>query len=129
MQLTVRGPCRYHEERGDKILIFSDRRFALEKIAVLLNRPLIHGDTNDAERLFFLHRFMSDSKGCTLCASVVGDSAIDLPDANVLIQVRPPTSTPSLVTLFPLNCVRFASDITRGRCPATGARAARRHSG
>lgn len=36
------------QKRGDKILIFSDNIFSLEKYAKDLKRPLIHGKTKVA---------------------------------------------------------------------------------
>lgn len=41
---------RYHEARGDKIIIFSDSVFALQEYARLFNRPAIYGGTKEKDR-------------------------------------------------------------------------------
>eukprot|EP00474_Spongospora_subterranea_P010274 CRZ10732.1 hypothetical protein [Spongospora subterranea] len=83
--------CQYlinwHEARGDKILVFSDNIFSLEKYAKDLKRPLIHGKTKDQERLDFLKHIQTDDNLNTLFISKVGDTSIDLPDVNVIIQI------------------------------------------
>lgn len=37
---------RYHEQRGDKTIVFSDNVFALKEYALKLNKPFIHGPTS-----------------------------------------------------------------------------------
>ncbi|GAB5372390.1 hypothetical protein AAMO2058_001661000 [Amorphochlora amoebiformis] len=78
---------RYHENRGDKVLVFSDCRFALEKYAITQGRNYLHGGTETSERLTLLDKFQSDDKMNTLFISKVGDNSIDLPDVNVIIQI------------------------------------------
>ncbi|KAL0225269.1 hypothetical protein RCL1_003181 [Eukaryota sp. TZLM3-RCL] len=81
---------KFHEERGDRVLIFSDNLFTLRWYALKLNRPFIDGSTSTAERILWLNRFQSrdgDSMVKSLFISKVGDNSIDLPDANVLIQI------------------------------------------
>ena len=34
---------RLHEERGDKVLVFSDNVFALKLYALVLSKPMIYG--------------------------------------------------------------------------------------
>ncbi|EGO24659.1 hypothetical protein SERLADRAFT_438280 [Serpula lacrymans var. lacrymans S7.9] len=55
---------KFHEDRGDKIIVFSDNVFALEAYAKKLGKPYIHGGTGQ-----------------------VGDTSIDLPEATCLIQI------------------------------------------
>ncbi|PPQ63297.1 hypothetical protein CVT24_006742 [Panaeolus cyanescens] len=52
---------KYHEDRGDKIIVFSDNVYALEAYARRLGKLFIHGG--------------------------VGDTSIDLPEATCLIQI------------------------------------------
>jgi superfamily II DNA or RNA helicase len=62
---------RLHEERGDKVLVFSDNVFALKEYALALGKPFIYGGTSDAERIDFLHHFQHDPKINTLFISKV----------------------------------------------------------
>ena len=78
---------RLHESRGDKILVFADNVYALIHYATVLKRPMIYGATSDAERLQFLYRFQHGSDINTLFISKVGDTSLDLPDVNVIIQI------------------------------------------
>ena len=42
---------RFHsEQRGDKVIVFSDNIFALREYAVRLGRPFIYGGTSQAVR-------------------------------------------------------------------------------
>ena len=78
---------RLHEAKGDKVLVFSDNVFALKTYALALNKPYIYGGTTDQERIQFLHHFQHDSRMNCLFISKVGDTSIDLPDVNVIIQI------------------------------------------
>jgi DNA excision repair protein ERCC-3 len=78
----------YHERvRRDKVIVFSDNIFALREYAVRLRRPFIYGGTGHAERTRVLARFKSDPAVNTVFLSKVGDNSIDIPEANVLIQI------------------------------------------
>lgn len=83
--------CQYlinlHERRGDKIIVFSDNLFALEKYARILKKPFIHSKVSDTEKLGILHYFQRTDKVNTIFISKVGDTSIDLPSANVIIQI------------------------------------------
>ena len=83
--------CQYlihsHEQRNDKIIVFSDNIFALEYYAKTLNRPYICGYTPKEERIRMLEEFRHNPNSSTLFLSKVADTSIDLPDANVLIQI------------------------------------------
>ncbi|CAG8571330.1 3902_t:CDS:10 [Funneliformis caledonium] len=78
---------RFHEDRGDKIIVFSDNVYALEKYAKQLKVPFIHGKTKPPERLAILQMFQHNPKVNTIFLSKVGDTSIDLPEATCLIQI------------------------------------------
>ncbi|MES1921559.1 TFIIH basal transcription factor complex helicase XPB subunit, partial [Bonamia ostreae] len=78
---------RLHEERGDKIMVFSDNIFSLKKYAVILGKPFIYGRTSEAERLATLKSLQEDDEMSTVFISKIGDCSIDLPDVNVVIQI------------------------------------------
>ena len=79
---------QFHEQqRKDKIIVFSDNIFALREYATALRRPLIYGDTSHAERTRVLHAFKFSNEINTIFLSKVGDNSIDIPEANVIIQI------------------------------------------
>jgi DNA excision repair protein ERCC-3 len=78
---------RFHEARGDKIIIFSDTVFALRAYAKKLERPWIDGAVQQNERMRVLTDFKMGGRYQTVLISKVGDCAIDLPEANVIIQI------------------------------------------
>jgi len=85
---TCQWLVREHEKRGDKIIIFSDTLMCLHEYAAILQRPIIHGAVPLLQRLEIFKDFNSpDGKLLTILVSKVGDNAIDLPSANVIIQV------------------------------------------
>ncbi|KAJ1654837.1 DNA repair helicase RAD25 [Dispira simplex] len=77
----------YHEQRGDKIIVFSDNVFALEEYAVRLKKLYISGATPQQERMRILQQFRLNPAVNTIFLSKVGDTSIDLPEATCLIQV------------------------------------------
>ena len=83
--------CQYlvnfHENRGDKIIVFSDLVYSLKLFGKILQRPCIYGETNERERQSILGLFRTSPLVKTICLSKVGDTSIDLPEANVIIQV------------------------------------------
>ena len=85
--MTVERLIKYHEKRGDKILVFADILWVLEKYATVLKKPLLCGRTKDDERNHIFDLFRTTNKCNCLCISKIGDKAIDLPSANVLIQI------------------------------------------
>lgn len=78
---------KYHEDRGDKIIVFSDNIYALEAYAKRLGKAFIHGGTPEGERLRILSYFQHNPAMNTIFLSSVGDTSIDLPEATCLIQV------------------------------------------
>jgi len=78
---------KYHEARGDKIIIFSDDVVALILYSEALHKPYIYGDTSERERRDILTRFKTHRLVSCIGLSKVGDTALDIPEANVVIQV------------------------------------------
>lgn len=78
---------RYHESRGDKIIVFSDNLFALREYAVRLRKPFLYGGTGHQERTRILHAFKTNPAVSTIFLSKIGDNSLDIPEANVLIQI------------------------------------------
>lgn len=77
----------YHERRGDKIIVFSDNVYALQKYALKLGKPYIYGGTSQQERMLILKNFQHNDELNTIFLSKVGDTSIDLPEATCLIQI------------------------------------------
>lgn len=78
---------RHHEQRGDKIIVFSDNIFILKEFARKLGRYYICGSVNLRERMQILSEFQESAACNTIFLSKVGDNAIDLPVANVIVQI------------------------------------------
>mmetsp|Transcript_15896 Transcript_15896/g.18475 ORF Transcript_15896/g.18475 Transcript_15896/m.18475 type:complete len:814 (+) Transcript_15896:287-2728(+) len=78
---------KFHEARGDKIIVFSDLVFSVKEYADMLKKPFICGETPEKERQAILGLFRTTMAVQTICISKVGDTSIDLPEANVVIQV------------------------------------------
>jgi len=56
---------KYHEQRGDKTIVFSDNVFALKHYAIKMNKPFIYGPTSQNERIQILQNFKFNSKVST----------------------------------------------------------------
>ncbi|KAL5229099.1 hypothetical protein ABZP36_017364 [Zizania latifolia] len=79
---------RFHEQqRGDKIIVFADNLFALTQYAMILRKPMIYGSTSHVERTRILDQFKNSPDVNTIFLSKVGDNSIDIPEANVIIQI------------------------------------------
>ena len=78
---------REHEARGDKIIIFSESVFALQLYAKAYGAIVLTGDTPQRERDHFIHAFRTSEDVNKMFLSRVGDVALDVPDANVIIQI------------------------------------------
>ena len=77
----------FHEAKYDKILVFCDNLYCLKRYATVMKRPYICGSVKQSDRARLLEQFKtSDDVNC-LFISRVGDTAIDLPSATVIIQV------------------------------------------
>jgi len=72
--------------QGDRVLIIGQYLEQLRLLSTLFKLPLITGQTNNAERDRLYAAFRSGEVP-HLIVSKVGNFAVDLPDANVAIQV------------------------------------------
>jgi DNA excision repair protein ERCC-3 len=81
----------YHERIGDHILIFADSLPVLHFMKTKWKREMICGETPRDERDDLIRRFNLPTSNPmairTLILSRVGDIGLDLPEANVAIQV------------------------------------------
>ena len=77
----------FHTKRRDKVIVFSDDIAALHLYMAHLGHEYLYGGTSDRDRQDILSRFKNDPTMNCIGLSKVGDVAIDLPDANVIIQV------------------------------------------
>ncbi|OHS99301.1 TFIIH basal transcription factor complex helicase repB subunit [Tritrichomonas foetus] len=93
---VVERLIRYHESRGDKILVFADilgvldvyaEDFAKNTTNGYYNRPCLKGETKIEDRRKVFDAFRNTNRVNCIFLSSIGDKAIDLPDANVLIQI------------------------------------------
>jgi DNA excision repair protein ERCC-3 len=84
---TAEYLIKFHEERGDKIIVFSDNVWILEILAKRLKKFFISGKVDLRERMHILHSFQTSPNHNVVFLSKVGDNAIDLPCANVIIQI------------------------------------------
>ncbi|CAM9128903.1 unnamed protein product [Sphacelaria rigidula] len=78
---------RTHVERNDKIILFGDNVFSLRQYACLLQIPFIYGGTPESERARILGTFRVNPLVNCIGLSKVGDTSIDIPEANVIIQI------------------------------------------
>jgi DNA excision repair protein ERCC-3 len=74
------------QHRGDRVLVIGHYLAQLRRIARRFSMPLITGETPQSERETLFGAFR-DGRLQQLAVSKVGNFAIDLPDANVAIQV------------------------------------------
>ncbi|HEY9691458.1 MAG TPA: DNA repair helicase XPB [Oculatellaceae cyanobacterium] len=75
-----------HQQIGHRILIIGEYLDQLKDIAALTELPIITGKTSQIERDLLYQQFR-DGSIMGLILSRVGNFALDLPDADVLIQV------------------------------------------
>ncbi|CAD2215948.1 Helicase conserved C-terminal domain/Type III restriction enzyme, res subunit/SNF2 family N-terminal domain/ERCC3/RAD25/XPB C-terminal helicase, putative [Angomonas deanei] len=76
-----------HLGMGSKILVFCDHILLLEEYGKILNAPVISGKTQHKDRLMYFSDFQSTNNLNVICISRVGDVSVNLPNANVVIQV------------------------------------------
>uniref|UniRef100_A0A6B2KZC3 DNA 3'-5' helicase n=1 Tax=Arcella intermedia TaxID=1963864 RepID=A0A6B2KZC3_9EUKA len=76
----------YHIEKKHRIMVFCDNLFCLEFYTSIIKRDKIDGNTTQDERSRILRKFRETAGECILF-SQVGDQSIDLPEADVVIQV------------------------------------------
>lgn len=83
---VLRQLLEYHCEESDRILVIGQYLEQLDQFAGHFTMPLITGKTPNKER----DRLYSDFRNGvvrSLMVSKVGNFAIDLPDANILVQI------------------------------------------
>ncbi|XQJ29932.1 DNA repair helicase and transcription factor protein, putative [Leishmania guyanensis] len=85
--MCVRELVWQHLDVGAKVLVCCDHIMLLKEYGELLNAPVICGSTQHKERLMIFSDFQSTSKINVICVSRVGDVSVNLPNANVVIQV------------------------------------------
>jgi DNA excision repair protein ERCC-3 len=81
------NPPKHPKKPTTQVIVFSDNIFALREYAVKLGKPFIYGPTSHAERTRILHAFKHNPDINTVFLSKVGDNSLDIPEANVLIQI------------------------------------------
>ncbi len=74
------------QHKGDRVLIIGQYLIQLRALAARLHAPLITGQTPQKERELLYHQFRTGAI-TRLIVSKVGNFAVDLPDANVAIQI------------------------------------------
>ncbi|EAN80572.1 DNA repair helicase and transcription factor protein, putative [Trypanosoma brucei brucei TREU927] len=85
--LCVMEIVKRHVAESSKILVFCDHIMLLKEYSKLLGAPVVCGDTPHRERLMIFSDFQSTSKVNVVCLSRVGDVSVNLPSANVVVQV------------------------------------------
>ena len=72
---------------ADKVIVFCDSTHAVRRYARLLGIPFMEGATKATERHNILSHFRLNPKVNAVVLSRVGDTALDIPEASVIIQV------------------------------------------
>jgi len=83
---VVKQILAYHCEESDRILIIGQYLEQLDQFSTMFTMPLITGKTPNKERDKLYANFRNGVVRA-LMVSKVGNFAIDLPDANILIQI------------------------------------------
>ena len=78
---------RHHMAKGDKVLVFCDDLISLSWYAKVLQCGQVYGDMRLEERQKEYEAFRVAAKAACLVVSRVADHSIDLPEANVSVQV------------------------------------------
>jgi len=93
MRIAAENPAKFpvvqrlvERHRGDRVLIIGQYLAQLHSISEALDAPIITGRTRNAERERLFGAFRTGEVPL-LIVSKVGNFAVDLPDANVAIQV------------------------------------------
>ena len=79
--MAVERLIRYHESRGDKILVFADIIYVLDKYQELLRksedgkyiRPILKGETSQEERSQIFYKFKTTNKVNCILICVFGE--------------------------------------------------------
>ena len=73
--------------KNNKIIVFSDNIWAMEVYAKKLGKPLIDGKTPHQERMQVIDCFQKLPHFNTIFLSKIGDNSLNIPEANILIQI------------------------------------------
>ncbi len=84
--VTARQIVEYHRKQGDRILVIGTYLDQLERMAEMLNAKLLTGKTPNRERMQLYDDFRSGEED-VMVVSKVANFAVDLPDANVAVQI------------------------------------------
>ncbi|NQE55123.1 hypothetical protein C5S29_16240 [ANME-1 cluster archaeon GoMg3.2] len=82
----TRRIVEYHRKKGDRILVIGTYIGQLERVAEMLDAKLLTGKTPNRERMKLYDAFRSGEID-VMVVSKVANFAIDLPDANVAVQI------------------------------------------
>nr|QNO57150.1 hypothetical protein BDIJAAHH_00023 [Methanosarcinales archaeon ANME-1 ERB7] len=82
----TRRIVEYHRKKGDRILVIGTYIEQLERVAEMLDAKLLTGKTPNRERMKLYDAFRSGELD-VMVVSKVANFAIDLPDANVAVQI------------------------------------------
>jgi DNA excision repair protein ERCC-3 len=77
---------KYHRERGDKILVIGTYLEQLKRVGEMLQAKILTGRTPNRERMKLYDAFRRGEEDI-MVVSKIANFAIDLPDANVAIQI------------------------------------------
>jgi len=78
---------KHHMAKGDKVLVFCDDLISLSWYAKVLQCGQVYGDMRLEERQREYESFRVATRSACLVVSRVADHSIDLPEANVSVQV------------------------------------------
>ncbi|KAF5430384.1 DNA excision repair protein ERCC-3, partial [Candidatus Methanophagaceae archaeon] len=84
--VIARQIVEYHRKQGDRILVIGTYLDQLERMAEMLNAKLLTGKTPNRERMQLYDDFRSGEED-VIVVSKVANFAVDLPDANVAVQI------------------------------------------
>lgn len=94
LKLCAQNPTKYKilqelikRHKDDKVLVYADSTDDLQTWAIKLQYPVLFGKVRTIEREMILTAFETTDIVNVLFLSRVGDAGIDLPSANVAIQV------------------------------------------
>ncbi len=76
-----------HIAQGDKCIIYCDNLAALEQYKDMVRCPAVQGSTPHRERETIIRNFREARGGACILFSSVGDQSIDIPQANVAVQL------------------------------------------
>lgn len=80
---------RYHEEMGHRVLIFVEEVGILQEYSRILNRDFIDGSLRLEDQVKLVARMKNATKPSerTLLFNSVGDASLDIPNADVIIEL------------------------------------------